>query len=184
MATPAVLTKKYSIAEFETLPDDGKLYELINGELVEKMAAGEEHGNISSLLNIYMGGYVLQNKLGRTYPSDTGFILDPQTDLVRIPDLAFVSAERVVKPKKFIPLAPDLAVEVVSPTDSFSDVEEKVELYKEKGVGLIWVIDPEKQRIYIYRSGSNQRDMLTIADELDGENVVQGFKLKVSALFE
>jgi Uma2 family endonuclease len=184
MATPALLTKKYTIAEFEALPDDGKLYELINGELVEKMAAGEEHGGISSLLNIYMGSYILQNKLGKTYPGDTGFVLDMKTDLVRSPDLAFVSAERVIKTKKFVPFAPDLAVEVVSPSDSFSEVEEKVELYKEKGVRLIWVIDPEKQRVYLYRSGSNQRDMLTVADELDGEEVVKGFKLKVSALFE
>lgn len=177
-------TKTYTLDEFAALPGDGKRYELVKGELIEMPPAGEEHGAIEGNTLGYLWAYNQQQNLGRVYTSDTTFILDQEKQTARLPDVSFVAKERVVRTPGFVPFAPDLAVEVVSPNDLWSEIDDKIEEYLQAGVRLIWIIYPRRQVVYVYRAGSSNRQTLQLNDELDGEDVLPGFKLKVSALFE
>jgi Uma2 family endonuclease len=182
--TTEVITKKYSIKDFMSLPDDGNRYELVKGELVEMPPAGEEHGSIGITLSSELRYFVKANQLGRVYGADTGFIIDPELGTVRAPDVAFVKTERIVRTKEAIPHPPDLAVEVISPSDRLIEVEDKVAEYLEAGVALIWVINPRRKEVYVYRVNSNQRTKLTLEDTLDGEKIIPGFSLAIKDLFE
>lgn len=101
------------------------------------------------------------------------------------PELAFVSRERVEqigKTKKFFPAAPDLAVEVLSPFDTVYEVNEKVEEWLKAGVRLLWTINSKRRTVTVYRS-LTAVIMLTEQDELDGEDVLPGFRLRVADVF-
>lgn len=182
------LDKTYTIEEFLNLPNDGKRYELVRGKLVEMAPTSRKHGKIGTILAHYLGGYVMDKKLGEVYVTDTGFTLDPIANTVREADLGFISAARLegIPEDTVLPIPPDLAVEIVSPTDRLTEVEDKVDDWLEAGVKLVWVINPRPHRkvVYIYRAGSNERQTLNENDELDGGTVIPGFKLKVSKLFE
>ncbi len=191
MTTALELEKTYIIREFEALPDDGKRYELVSGKLVEKDFAGEDmpganerHCRVASRLHIHLETYVLQHKLGEIYGSDARYATVPNTDTVRLPDVSFVQTSRVTKNVYTMSFAPDLAVEVVSPSNSFTEIETKVLEYHNAGAKLVWVIELELKKAYIYRYGSNQRQTLDLSDDLDGENIIPGFKLPVKTLFE
>lgn len=175
----------YTVEEFVALYGNSKTHELIRGELREvntPAMAGEEHGRIGAILLTYLGIFVLQNKLGQHYGSDTSFQIMPGT--LRMPDVAFVKAERVIRGSGYIPIPPDLAVEIVSPNDTWDEVEDKIELYLQAGVSLIWAIRPSRKRVYIYRPNNQQPEIVDINGELDGGQVLPGFKLKVSQLFD
>ncbi len=179
--------RTYTIEEYMALPDNGVKYELVKGELLEMPPTGGEHGEIDAGLIGFMALHIRKNKLGRIYGAETAFVLNAESRTVRAPDIAFVAAGRLpVGPstKSAVPIPPDLAVEIVSPSDSLIEVEEKVNQYLEAGVRLVWVINPRRHEIYIYRTGSNQRTTLGITDELDGEDVIKDFKLKISEIFE
>ncbi len=174
----------YTVSEFMELdlPDDGKQYELIEGELIEMSGPNVQHGLIISHLFHYLDSFLASNQLGRVL-NNAAFELNSKNS--PIPDLAFISAKRLIgldftKP---FPGAPDLAIEVMSPSDKWSDVSKKVQLYREAGAKLVWVIDPFDQGVTVHRYDAPRR-LLLINDELDGEDVVPGFKLKISALFE
>jgi len=180
--TAEVSQKKYSVEEFMALPDDGNFYELVEGELVEVPQPGDEHGRVSDNLNFALSQFARQNKLGRVY-GPTGFTIAEKT--VRAPDVAFLTASRVPPvTDKAVPIAPDLAVEVISPSDIWNKVYDKIEEYQKAGVRLIWVIFPRGSFVQVYRLGSPYPSMFKPDDELDGEDVIPGFKIKVSALFE
>jgi Uma2 family endonuclease len=194
--TTEVLTEKkyYTIEDFEALPDEGKRYELVDGELIEKGATGvaganEQHVRVGARLLIHLGSYVLQNNLGETYGSDARFAVIPPVPpsirpTVRQCDVSFVSTERVTRGVFTMPYAPDLAVEIISEGNDFIEIEKKTREYRNAGAKLVWVIEPEDKLVHIYRAGSNQRQTSTINDELDGETVIPGFKLKISLLFD
>ncbi len=179
-----VAVEYYTIEEFMQSPGNGKRYELVKGELVEIPPVGEEHGGIKSNMHGYIWQYVQRQQLGKVYTSDTSFVIDAQNATVRQPDVAFVSRERVVRTTGAMPFPPDLAVEVVSLNDLWTEVDEKIEEYLQAGVRLIWVINPRRQVVYVYRQGVAGRQTLQLQDELDGENVLPGFRLRVNALFE
>ena len=173
-----------SVEEFANLPGvDGKRYELVAGVLVETGQTGDEHGRVMDKLNRRLGDYVEANNLGRTYPP-TGFVLAPRT--VRVPDVGFLVRERVpLEPLRgSVPFAPDLAVEIVSPTDIWYEVRDKVTAYQRAGTALVWVIFPPDKLVFVYRLNEPLVKILDINSELDGESVVPGFKLKVGVHFE
>jgi Uma2 family endonuclease len=184
------LEKTYSIEEFMALQEDlkGKRYELVKGKLSEMAPAGDEHSTISGNLMWYLMQVVRPNKLGRVYPQDTAFVIDPINKTVRAPDLAFVASNRLPKMGKgAVLVVPDLAVEVVSPNDLLSsEVAEKVREYQQAGVRLVWVINPRPHRwdVQVYHPDSSEPITLNLEDELDGEEIIPGFRLKVNALFE
>lgn len=173
-------------------PDDllhmpgGESYELVNGQLVEKNM-GFESSFIGGQLLFFLVSHCYSKGLGWVLPADTSyqcFADDPNK--VRKPDCSFIAAGRIgpgARPKGHCRLVPDLVVEVVSPNDEFSQVSTKVREYLDAGVRLVWVVDPVGEEVLVYRS-NNTRTMLTSQDELDGEDVIPGFRCLVAKLFK
>ena len=164
---------------------DGDLYEFVNGAAVEKHM-GAESGQVSATLMIRLGGFVQQNGLGGMYDAQTGFQCFPAApSQVRKPDVAFVAADRLPggrPPKGNFKIAPDLAAEVVSPNDTYEEVEEKMNDYRAAGIRLVWVISPESRTVLVRRP-DGACTALTDADDLSGEDVIPGFTCKVADLF-
>jgi Uma2 family endonuclease len=128
---------------------------------------------------------VKANKLGVVFGAETGFKIASSPDTVRAPDIAFVRRERIPEsgiPKEFWPGAPDLAVEVLSPGDRIKAVEEKVGDWLASGASAVWVVDPKRKSVTVYRSLKDTQTLLE-DDELDGQTVVPGFRCRVADIF-
>ncbi len=165
----------------EFLASDLEGYEYVKGELVPMPPTSLEHGEIGICVVRYLDRHVHENQLGRVYTSDTGFQVGER---VLMPDVAFVSTARLPENrKKASPVPPDLAVEVVSPTDVHSRVSEKVRAYLEAGTLMVWVLDPVLETVTVYRA-DEPFNLLMHGDTLTGENVVEGFSCDVAKLFE
>ena len=140
--------------ELFELQDDGYCYELVDGDLVRMTPSGGEHGAVTACVSQVLREYV-ETHGGVCCGAETGFILRRTPDVVRAPDAAFVSRGRVPKdgiPKSFWPFAPDLAVEVPSPNDRFSDVHLKIAEYFAAGTRLVWIVEPATRRVHVHRS--------------------------------
>jgi Uma2 family endonuclease len=157
---------------------------LLESEELEAMPS-LEHGAIGIRLGRYLDACVEENSLGLVCNSQTTFrfIGDKPT---RLPDLSFVSRDRL--PQRIdqnADFSPDLIVEVLSKGDDVSEIDKKILQYQRSGVRLIWVIHPVIQAIDVYRLQDGLKlQRLLIDDELDGEDVVPGFRLKISRLFD
>lgn len=180
-----VTTKLTTVEDLEQLQDAGH-YDLIRGELIAMAPASEEHGSIAFTLNTFLGPHIRRGKLGRGYTAETGFVLQRDPDVVLVPDVAFVRAERLpaaeLRPK-FFEGPPDLAVEVVSPSESSTHVQEKVLEYLEAGTRLVWVIEPRRRTLTVYRA-DHSAVLLLEHDLLDGEDVLPGFSIRAGEIFE
>jgi Uma2 family endonuclease len=164
--------------------DDDSLYEVVRGERVEKRPMGMLQAWVASTLLGILDNFVRSHRLGKVI-SESLFVLDPATDLQRRPDLAFVSRQRVRKPVQSAAwdVVPDLAVEVISPTNRAPEVLQKIDEYFAAGVRLVWVIYCEPRKVYVYRSDMDIR-VLAPQDTLDGDDVIPDFSLLVAKLFE
>ena len=181
----ATITKPMTADELLAMPDDGCRYELIEGELRCMSPAGDEHGRVGMELAIPLGSHVKKNKLGKLYLAETGFLIKTNPDTVRAPDIAFVRMERIKEGpdvKGYRTGAPDLAVEVLSPGDTVSEVEGKVAEWLEGGAQMVWVVSPKLHTVTVYRSLT---DIVTLTknDQLDGADVVPGFQMNVAEIF-
>ncbi len=168
-------------ADLLNTPDDG-IYELVDGE-IRLSPAGGRHGKTSMALVSLLGPYVRDHRLGHVMGPDTGHRLPSGN--VRCPDVSFVANGRFpdeVVPADYVNLPPDLAVEVVSPQDRPRWILDKVGEYLEAGVRLVWVIDPQRQRASAYRSFVDVREVGP-DDQLDGEDVVPGFRCRLREIF-
>ncbi len=168
------------------MPDDGFRYELVQGELRRMNPAGNVHGRIAARITWRLAQYVEENQLGTVYAAETGFRLSSDPDTVRAPDVAFLSqasVEAVGEVEGFWPGAPDLAVEVVSPGDSYADVEEKVFDWLDAGTKIVVVINPRQRSATVYKSPT---DITALAETavLNGGDAVPGFELLVREIFE
>lgn len=156
------------------MPDDGWKYELVDGEIRRLSPAGGPHGRIGIELGSRLNAHVKREKLGHVFDSSTGFRLTGGN--VRAPDVSFVSYDRLPEVSDgYVPVAPDLAVEIFSPDDRPRYVLEKVGEYLQAGVRLVWVIDPKGRKAAVYRSLTAVRE-LSLEDMLGGEDVVPGFR--------
>ena len=179
------LTKRLmTVDDLLSAPDDGYRYELIHGKLVKRPASGFEHGVCSANINMSIGAYVQAHRLGVTLIVVT-FLLATDPDHARIPDVAFVSAERlhlIEDRARAFPAAPDLAVEVISPTDRLTQVREKVADWLAHGVRIVIVVNPRNRTVEVHRP---QRAMVTLteADTIDGGDVVPGWRMAVADIF-
>lgn len=168
------------------MPEDGNRYELLRGELVSTPMSSYESSDIAMGIGSALRAFAHTRGLGRVAGADGAFILarDPYT--VRIPDASFVQIDRLPpanQRRRFLELAPDLAVEVVSPSDSANDVQEKVLEYLDFGVQLIWVVHPVQRTVTVYTPDRHAR-VLSETDTLDGGDVLPGFTLPVAGIFE
>jgi Uma2 family endonuclease len=168
------------------MPDDGNRYELIAGELKMMSPAGFEHGFVVVRLTLPLAQHVKEKGLGCVLGAETGFRISENPDTVRAPDISFVRKERIPAeglPESFWPGAPDLAVEVISPSDTFRQVDEKIESWLEAGCLAVWLVDPRLRTVTVHRSATNITT-LTEKDTLEGGEVVPGFRCSVTAIFE
>lgn len=157
-----------------------ELAQQVNEEF-DKETAGGISGAIGSVLTWHLGNYIYPKKLGRLFNAQTDFEL--KNIGRRQPDLAFVTFDRLpVNVRDTVPVEPDLAVEVASKTDNLYDIDDKVDEYLRAGVKMVWVVRPIRQIIEVYRKGKHVK-VYDVNDELDGEDVLPGFRLKVSELF-
>jgi Uma2 family endonuclease len=179
-------TQLMTADELLKLPRGRARRELIEGELRQMSPAGHTHGKIAARLTGWLARHVEEQELGEVYAAETGFKLKSDPDTVRAPDAAFIRQERVDEvgeTQGYWPGAPDLAVEVLSPSDTIAQVEEKVTEWLAFGTRLVWVISPKLRTITVYRSLSDITT-LTENDTLDGEQIVPGFRCPVARLFE
>jgi Uma2 family endonuclease len=180
-----VVRQQVTADELLLMPDDGFRYELVKGELRRMNPAGNVHGRVTMNVAWRLARYVVENQLGAVYAAETGFRLSSDPDTVRSPDVAFVSQariEEVGEVEGFWPEAPDLAVEVISPGDSYSEVEEKVFAWLDAGTKMVVVINPQQRSATVYKSPSDIT-ALTEADVLIGGDIVPGFRLAIREIF-
>ena len=167
------------------MPDNGMRRELVEGELREMTPAGHEHGFVAMNFSAPLHAFVKEKALGKVFAAETGFVLAVDPDTVRAPDVAFVSRERLAllsKTNGFFPGPPDLAVEVISPDDSYAEVEEKVEAWLNSGCRVVVVVNPRNRTLKVYRSTADVA-LLTVADAFHCQDLLPGFKLPVSQIF-
>lgn len=165
--------------------------ELVRGKVVPKggsfeiyMPTGAKHGAVTDELEARISYFVRKNKLGRVFAAETGFILAEGT--VRGIDISFVGKEKIAEfgvPDGFFPVAPDLAVEVISPGNTSDEIQSKIEEYLSAGTKLVWIVYPKQKMIHVHRQ-SNVIKVLRENDELDGEEVLPNFKVKLNEIFE
>ena len=180
-------TKLMTADEAAQLSTVNRRYELVKGVYIDLSPASAMHGVVASNIGAILTDYARKNKLGLVSAAETGFILTRNPDTVRGADATFISTARIppggAPETGFWPLAPDLAVEVISPTDRPDDIQEKVEDYLAAGTRMVWVIYQKTKSITVYRSLRDAK-ILRRDDTLSGEDVLPGFERKVSEIFE
>ena len=176
---------RYTPDDLLTMPG-GERYELVDGQLVEK-AMGAESDWIGNELRALLTLFAKARKRGFSFGPETGYQCFRNAPAkVRKPDASFIDADRLPGnriPKGHIRIVPDLAVEVISPNDSYYEVDAKVHEYLEAGVRLIWVINPDLRSIKVFASSVGFRQELTGCDVLSGGDVLPGFSCPVASLF-
>jgi Uma2 family endonuclease len=168
-------------AELGSRADD---FEMIRGVLREAAGMGERHGAVSGDLHGELWMFVRDHDLGIVFTSDTHFqvLAEPRTILK--PDVSFVAKERLPDELRIglVPIAPDLATEVASPSNRQAELIDKVGLYLTGGTRLVWLVRPENRTVTVFWPDRPER-ILGIDDELDGEDVLPGFRLALARLF-
>ena len=159
--------------------------ELIRGELTPVSPASHRSSAVAARLIFKLGTHVYADNLGQLSGADGGFVLSRDPDVVVAPDVAFVSAERLPPPdeqNRFLEIAPDFVVEVVSPSDRFTDLNDKVMLYLNAGVRLVWVVDPMRETITVY-TAEHSPQVVTTSDTIDCSDVIPECAFSVAEVF-
>ncbi len=161
--------------------------ELVNGEVIEMAPVGGLHGDITLRISRRLAEHVERQGGGKVLVGDVGFVLSlPQDpERVRAPDVAFISTQRLPQgqlPEGFVQGAPDLAVEVLSPSDNPVEVQQKVRDYLEAGARVVWVVAPQAKTATVYRADGSAR-LLRDSEALEGEDFLPGFTLPLAEVF-
>ncbi|MGH7571900.1 MAG: Uma2 family endonuclease [Gemmatimonadota bacterium] len=183
---PIGLEHLLTLEEFERLPEESdQRVELSRGRVVREPLPAAEHGWLARKLLREIDSHASRNGLGVAI-NDTGFLLSVDPPTVRRPDVAFIARDNLPAtdlPAGLWPMAPDLAVEIVSPTNRKAEIEEKVSEYLEAGTRLVWLVEPRTRTLTVYRSAEDVHH-LQEGDTLDGEDVLRGFRFPISELFQ
>jgi Uma2 family endonuclease len=178
--------RKLTVEDLYTMPDDGFKYELEAGMLVSEPLPGFRHGRVMVRTAEILSAHVRKNGLGVILAGDSGFILARKPDTVRGPDVAFVSKQRFEERGDTIKAfsgAPDLAVEVLSPSNTPAGIRAKVADYFAAGSRCVWVIDAEARSVTVYAALLSPHE-LGEDEILDGGDVLPGFAVRVGEIFE
>jgi len=171
----------YTADDVYRLSLQGIHVELLNGKLIEMTPAKQTHGEVANWIAYLITGFVVPRKLGAVYAAETGFAL-PNGDVVAA-DVSFTVRARIQpEGKGFTTVVPDLIVEVVSPSNSETEMQEKIEAYFAAGVRLAWFAFPRSRTIYVY-TAPDKVQILKGDAILDGGDVLAGFSVKVSEIF-
>jgi len=186
MAQTQVETKRMTLEEVKQLSPDEQPGELVRGVFVPMSKPTVRRGSlvahIARLLDAFAGG----KGLGEVVAGDSGFVLSREEELLRGPDVAFISKERIPPeglPDDWWEGAPDLAVEIVSRTQNAHELARKALDYLQAGTKMVWVVDPESRTVAVY-TPPNQIRILCEGEDLDGGDVLPGFRIKVGDLFK
>ncbi len=174
-----------TLEEFQRMPEeDAYRAELVRGHIVREQLPSARHGQLVVRLGGWIDIFASERGLGLTM-SDSGFVLSADPPTVRGPDIAFIALPETPR-EEDLPVfwrgAPDLAVEVVSPSNTTAGIQEKVLEYLSSGARLVWVVDPETRSVTTYRSRDDIR-ILTEGDALTGGDVLPGFSVPVARIF-
>lgn len=183
-----ITTQQMTIQQFALfveLPENvDKRYELIQGSAIEMPAPNPIHAHISGVIYAAILAYLKLHPIGFTFPDSVSYVLFDDTEV--IPDGSFISHERQKTFPEKIMIPPDLAIEVVSPSNRPRQMLNKIELYLQSGTQLVWVIYPDEQVADVYRMDEDGRlisHKLTLNDSFDGEDVLPNFKLALKEIF-
>lgn len=177
--------KRMTAEALASMADDGKRYELVHGELRMMSPADGQHGRIAMRIGAMLERYVREANLGEVFAAETEFLLSTDPDTVRAPDAAFVGTdkfEQFQETSGFLPIAPDLVIEVVSPNDSSSGVEEKANSWVGFGVRLVLVLDSTNRSIRAYRDQASIQ-VYFCGDVVDASDVVSNWQFAVDDVF-
>lgn len=166
--------------ELLRLPDDGWRYELVRGELKKMSPSGSRHGRVAAQIVGSLTPHVKKNKLGAVYTADAGFRIARNPDTVRAPDAAFVRTQRAVDAPGYFEGPPDVAFEVVSPNDSYTEVNEKTVEWLRAGVRVVVIVDPRTRNINVHRADGARHT----ADGIEIDDVIPGWKMSSAEVFD
>ncbi|SRR5258708_10101463 len=177
--------KLLTAEEFGKLPnDDDKKFELDEGVLVEVSPTKPRHTVLQGVFTYFLTAFIRTNNLVGVFGPELGCRLTPKT--VRVPDVAFVSEARLSNPNldEFIPLGPDLVIEIISPSDTAREINKKIRQYFDAGSRLIWIVYPDDLEVYVYSGSRTNVKVINIEGVLDGEDVLPGFTLSMRDIFK
>ena len=179
MATKTLLT----LADYSALPDDGRRYELVDGEVAPLTFPKRRHTRVQHRLVMEMGAFADRHALGEV-GADAGFVLARDPDTLRGPDVYFLAADRAARmsDESWTEGAPDIAVDVVSPSDSAGELRTKTRQYLDAGGREVWVVYPAEQEVHVFRS-SGAVAILGPTDALESPDLLPGFQLPVAKIF-
>lgn len=180
-----VTTRTVTAEELLAMGSDAP-YELIEGELVRVSPAAIKANYVLVTLIGELRSFVRPRRLGRLSVGEGGYLLESDPDSVVAPDIGFVRRQRLPDPipdRGYLPVTPDLVVEVISPTDERGEIDRKQALYDRVGVPLVWWIDPHRETATIRRLGHPAR-IVDRTGRLDGDDILPGFSLSLAEVFD
>lgn len=183
--TTRLTDRQVTADELFHLPGDGFRYELVGGELRKMTPAGFSHGAIVTNVTLPLAQHVKAHALGVVCGAETGFRIGNNPDTVLAPDVAFVRRDRLPAsglPAGYWPGAPDVAVEVLSPSDTVFEVDAKVAAWLQAGTAAVWTVNTQRHVVTIHRAGSASRT-LSESDTLTGDDIIAGFQMPVADVF-
>lgn len=192
MARPHTTSPAWTIEMLEALPEDGWQYDLVEGRLVRMPPPGYEHGDIGENIAFPLSSHVRAHGLGKVYIGETGWDLtrpNETNDTVQASDLAFVRAERLPPPRprkgqSYRPLAPDLVIEIASPSQFGRDeLEDEARRWLDRGVRLLWIVWPDSRTVDVWEPGMTAPRTLAGQAELDGGDIVPGFRVGLASIW-
>ena len=181
----ATTEKLLTAEEFEQLPNDGKRYELIDGELREMAPTVNWHGEVETNLTTLLHTHIRAHSLGRVSCGEVLYIVRRNPDRVRAADIAFIRQDRVPPleaRQHILEVIPDLVVEILSKSDTIEEISDKIDDWLEAGVQMLWIVDPFRRAVTMYQPG---RDPCLLGEHgtLEGDPVVPGFRCSVAEIF-
>lgn len=179
-----VTTKLMTAQDLFTLGDSGDNCELIRGVLIELPPPSFGHGRIMANLARLLGSFVKEHRLGRLVAGDAGFVLQHDPDTVLGPDLAFVTVDHMPDDETtYSNVPPDLAVEIVSPSNSAAEIDRQIAIYLGAGVRTVWTVYPKRRQVIVHEPDHTSRTF-DYAETLTGGEVLPGLSLTVSEIFD
>jgi Uma2 family endonuclease len=180
----AVEPRLMTAEELLAMPDDGMRHELVDGELRTMTPTRTKHGRVAGAIHGKLADFARTHRLGEVLSAEPGFLLRRDPDMVRSPDVAFVLRERLTDDDEtYFEGAPDLVVEVVSPGDTATEVQEKVEAWLRAGARAVWVVYPTGPRLQLHVPDGSART-LGPDDEVDGGEALPGFRMRLRDLLD
>lgn len=186
----ATRTKPITAADLADMESRKLIREVVNGQWVESEApmTGKRHGRIEAMLIFLLMSHILPRKLGRVYPGDTTFVIEGTPDniqTIRMPDVSFVAAGREdeLNPDEVHYLAPDLAIEIISPSERYHEIRAKLDDYFRSGVRQVWLVYPEKKQVVIHQPDGTATTY-SEQDTLSSPEVLPDFTLDIKSLFQ